>query len=143
MASYYRRKKPDQVFLNAKPINSGNAQAYLHGVRKYSIGLAERLDSGYQQPANEKRSSISTVGSINHDFTPVSHRYRSNERLYIHHYNLDIFVRVFSIAISHPSIGFFASSVSFPLCVVVPLVPSLLSTLQPLSTRSYSSFCWR
>lgn len=76
MASYYRRKKPDQVFLNAKPINSGNAQAYLHGVRKYSIGLAERLDSGYQQP-NEKRSSISTVGSINHDFTPVSHHCRS------------------------------------------------------------------
>lgn len=84
MASYYRRKKPDQVFLNAKPINSGNAQAYLHGVRKYSIGLAERLDSGYQQPANEKRSSISTVGSINHDFTPVSHRYQSNERIYYH-----------------------------------------------------------
>jgi len=60
------------VFLNAKPINSGNAQAYLHGVRKYSIGLAERLDSGYQAPGNGKRSSVSTVGSNNNDFIPVS-----------------------------------------------------------------------
>lgn len=61
------------VFLNAKPINSGNAQAYLHGVRKYSIGLAERLDSDYIAPPNDgKRSSISTIGSNNPDFTPVS-----------------------------------------------------------------------
>ncbi|XP_017863710.1 PREDICTED: gustatory and odorant receptor 63a [Drosophila arizonae] len=71
MASYYRRKKPDMVFLNAKPINSGNAQAYLHGVRKYSIGLAERLDSDYIPPPNDgKRSSVSTIASNNPDFTP-------------------------------------------------------------------------
>ncbi|XP_064548949.1 gustatory and odorant receptor 63a [Drosophila montana] len=71
MASYYRRKKADTVFLNAKPINSGNAQAYLQGVRKYSIGLAERLDNDYIQPTNDKkRGSISTVGSNNPDFTP-------------------------------------------------------------------------
>ncbi|EDV96739.1 gustatory and odorant receptor 63a [Drosophila grimshawi] len=64
MASYYRRKKPDTVFLNANPINSSNAQAYLQGVRKYSIGLAERLDSGYQKPSNDrKRSSVTTVDS--------------------------------------------------------------------------------
>ncbi|BFF98500.1 gustatory and odorant receptor 63a [Drosophila madeirensis] len=69
MANYYRRKK-DAVFHNAKPINSGNAQAYLYGVRKYSIGLAERLDADYQPPPSERKKSSDSTGSNNPEFTP-------------------------------------------------------------------------
>ncbi|XP_030385835.1 gustatory and odorant receptor 63a [Scaptodrosophila lebanonensis] len=72
MANYNRRKKPETVFLNVKPINAANTQSYLHGMRKYSIGMAECLDNDNRAPAlgDEKRFSVATVGSQIHEFTP-------------------------------------------------------------------------
>jgi len=72
MANYYRRKKADAVFLNAKPLNSANAQAYLYGVRKYSTGLAERLDADYEAPPMDRKKSSDSRASNNPEFTPVS-----------------------------------------------------------------------
>ncbi|KAL9904783.1 gustatory receptor 63a isoform 1-T2 [Glossina fuscipes fuscipes] len=66
--NYNRKKKHDTVFLNVKPAANGI------GVRKYSNGILDRIDSGfgvnYDNEKRASRHSVGTIDSMNQQFIP-------------------------------------------------------------------------